>query len=84
MPLYKSHGEKQSGVISYETGKDFIEVQFDGWLYTYSYASAGEAAIEEMKKRAEANQGLSTFISQHHPQYEKKEKRYENHYFKFI
>ena len=49
MPLYKSRGEKQSGFTSYKTGKDFIEVQFDGWLYTYSYASAGKKAIEEMK-----------------------------------
>ncbi len=76
MPLYKSRGEKQSGVISYKTGKDFIEVQFDGWLYTYTYGSAGKKAIEEMKKLAQANEGLSTFISQRHPQYEKKEQLY--------
>ncbi|HVX27677.1 MAG TPA: hypothetical protein VHB70_15100 [Parafilimonas sp.] len=76
MPLYKSRGEKQSGVISYKTGKDFIEVQFADWLYTYSYASAGKKVIEEMKKHAKANEGLSTFISQHHPQYEKKEQLY--------
>lgn len=76
MPLYKSRGQKQSGVTSYKSGKDFIEVQFAGWLYTYSYLSAGKTAIEEMKKCAASNQGSSTFISQHHPQYEKKEKLY--------
>jgi hypothetical protein len=76
MPLYKSLGEKQSGVTSYKIGKDFIEVQFDGWLYIYTYASAGKKSIEEMKHYAKANKGLSTFISQHHPQYEKKEKLY--------
>lgn len=76
MPLYKSRGEKQSGVTSYKIGKDFIEVQFNGWLYTYSYSSAGKEAIEEMKQHAKENKGLSTFISQHHPQYEKKEKLY--------
>lgn len=76
MPLYKSRGEKQSGVTSYKIEKDFIEVQFDSWLYTYTYASAGKKAIEEMKKHANANEGLSTYISQHHPQYEKKEQLY--------
>jgi hypothetical protein len=76
MPLYKSRGEKQSGVTSYKTGKDLIEVQFDGWLYTYTYASAGKKTVEEMKKHAVANKGLSTFISKNHPQYEKKEKLY--------
>ena len=76
MPLYNSRSEKQSGVTSYKAGKDFIEVQFDGWLYTYTYASAGKKAIEEMKKHAVANEGLSTFISKNHPPYERKEKLY--------
>jgi len=76
MPLYNSNGEKRSGVLSYKPGKNFIEIQFDGWLYTYTYSSAGKKTIEEMKKLALANKGLSTFISQNKPPYEKKEKLY--------
>ena len=76
MPLYKTSNKKTSGVISYKPGKNFIEVQFAGWLYTYTYSSAGKKAVEEMKKLAEANEGLSTYISQHKPRYEKKEHLY--------
>ena len=76
MPLYKSRSKKLSGVTSYKAGKDFIEIQFDSWLYTYSYASAGKKAVEEMKKLAAANEGLSTFFSQHDPGFEKKERLY--------
>jgi len=76
MPLYNSSNKKPSGVISYKPGKNFIEIQFAGWLYTYTYSSAGKKPVEEMKKLAAANNGLSTFISKHKPPYEKKEKLY--------
>jgi len=39
-------------------------------VYTYSYSSAGEEAIEEMTRRALASEGLSTFISQEDPGFE--------------
>jgi hypothetical protein len=76
MPLYKSQSEKPSGVTSYKAGEDFIEIQFDGWLYTYSYLSAGRKAVEEMKNRAAANEGLSRFVSRHDPGFKKKETLY--------
>jgi hypothetical protein len=65
MKPYKSKSGKHSGVVSYQSGRNYIIVKFEsGELYKYTTASAGVEVIEEMKKLAEANQGLSTFISQ--------------------
>lgn len=53
-----------SGVVSYETGPDFIRVEFTGGnSYLYTYRSAGAGIVEEMKILAERGRGLSTFIS---------------------
>ena len=65
---------KKSGVTAYEIGKDFIIVEFRRVCYVYTYASAGSSTIETMKSLASASSGLSTFISQHKPDYEKKYK----------
>jgi hypothetical protein len=55
-----------SGVTAYSIGSDSIKVQFtDGISYLYTYASTGQATIEEMKILAERGKGLSTFISRH-------------------
>ena len=71
MKPYHSSSGKESGVIAYEIGEDFIDVQFrTKEKYRYSYKSAGEAAIEKMKELAKAGKGLSTFISQERPGYE--------------
>jgi hypothetical protein len=70
----KSRGEKQmeryknlgrdSGVAAYEIGPDFIRVQFnDGWVYLYTYVSAGAQNIEHMKQLATHGQGLNAFIN---------------------
>lgn len=69
---YKSKSGKESGVTAYETGADFIIVAFNNHLYKYSYASAGKTTVEKMKSLAVASAGLSTFIAQHNPDYEKK------------
>ena len=72
MQSYKSKSGKKSGVVGFAIGPDFIKVEFEkGEKYLYSYKSAGKRAIEEMKKRALANEGLSTFISQNDPLFEK-------------
>jgi hypothetical protein len=56
----------ESGVVAYAIAPTAIEVQFvDGHVYTYSYASTGRARVEDMKRLAQAGQGLSTYISQH-------------------
>ena len=71
MTPYKSKSGKHAGVTAYQTGKDYIRVQFNHTdVYTYSYASAGKAAVEIMKQLALRSQGLSTYISRYQPGYE--------------
>ena len=74
MQAYKSKSGKDSGVVGYKAGSDFIIVQFkSGDIYKYTYSSAGIKTIEEMKKLASGNNGLSTFISREDPPYESKQ-----------
>ncbi len=55
-----------SGVTAYRSGARDIAVRFvDGTVYTYTYASAGEAHIEQMKRLAQAGQGLCGYISKY-------------------
>ena len=64
-------------MIAYEIGEDYIIVEFKSRdIYTYSYSSAGEDAIEEMKRRALASEGLSTFITQEDPGFESMRKAF--------
>lgn len=65
MPRYKN-SSGDSGIRSYETGLDYIDVQFaDGFTYRYTYSSAGRNNVEEMKLLANAGQGLNSFINQY-------------------
>ena len=53
-----------SGVVAYETGPDFIKVQFsDGGVYVYTVSSTGSHHIAQMKNLAKRGRGLSSFIS---------------------
>ena len=53
-----------SGVVAYESGPDFIRVQFSsGSVYLYTYASAGAQNIEQMKELASKGEGLNSFIN---------------------
>jgi hypothetical protein len=58
----------QSNVAQFEIGIDFIDVQFlttnkDGTnTYRYSYGSAGQNNVEEMKRLATQGFGLNSFI----------------------
>jgi hypothetical protein len=55
----------RSGVTAYEDFDEAIAVLFqDGGLYLYDYESTGEDEVEEMKRLADAGQGLATYISQ--------------------
>jgi hypothetical protein len=70
---YKNKDGKESGVIGYEFGRDSITVFFKtGERYLYTYSSAGEEAIVKMRQYAYAQKGLSTYISQNKPPYERK------------
>lgn len=73
MQPYRSRSGKPFGATAYETGDDFIVVQFqDDTCYKYSYRSCGRVHVERMKKLALQQEGLSTYISQHDPLYERK------------
>jgi hypothetical protein len=58
-----------SGVIRYQSGSDFIIVEFkpskysDIVFYKYSYVSAEQSTIEEMKRLAKQGYGLHTYIN---------------------
>jgi hypothetical protein len=55
-----------SGISAYETGDDFIRVQFKtGSVYLYTYASAGSHHIEQMKRLAASGDGLNAYINTH-------------------
>ena len=55
-----------SGVTAFEVLPDGIKVQFsNGPVYLYTYGSAGQAAIEQMKEAALSGRGLATYISRH-------------------
>lgn len=52
-----------SGVVAYQIGPDFVQVQFNtGAVYEYTYSSAGSSNIEMMKDLANAGRGLCSFI----------------------
>jgi len=52
-----------SSVTAFEIGQDFIIVAFsDGSQYLYSYRSAGDTIIEQMKNLARAGRGLNSYI----------------------
>lgn len=58
--------DRDSGVVKYEAGSDFIRVQFsDGSQYLYTYSSAGRHHIERMKQLAQRGDGLNAYINKH-------------------
>ena len=68
--------DRDSGVVLYETGPDFIRVQFsDGSTYLYTYRSAGQRHVEAMKILAKRGDGLNAYINDHvRKSYERKER----------
>ena len=52
-----------SNIIAYEFGEDYIDIEFgDGSVYRYSYSSAGQYNVEEMKRLAEQGYGLNGYL----------------------
>jgi hypothetical protein len=68
--------DRDSGVVAYETGTDFIRVQFsDGAIYLYTYRSAGQRDIDAMKALAARGDGLNAYINNYAKKsYERKER----------
>ncbi len=67
--------DNDSGVIAYEIGNDYIIVEFRSGrerLYKYTYSSAGADNVGEMKRLAEAGDGLNEFIVENKIEYESK------------
>lgn len=56
--------DRDSGVVAYEIGDDFIRVRFStGAIYLYTYISAGPHHIEQMKILATRGDGLNAYIN---------------------
>ena len=56
--------DRDSGVVAYETGPDYIRVKFsDGAVYLYTSLSAGSRNIEQMKILAARGEGLNAYIN---------------------
>ena len=52
-----------SNVVAYEFGVDYIDVEFgNGSVYKYSYSSAGQYNVQEMKRLATQGYGLNSYI----------------------
>jgi len=65
--------ERDSGVIAYEIGIDFIIVEFrrgKHTIYTYTYRSAGQNNVERMKFLAQNGDGLNEFINENKVRYD--------------
>jgi hypothetical protein len=55
-----------SGVSFYESGPDFIRLQFlGGSIYRYDYHRPGAIHVEHMKELAQTGRGLSSYLSRH-------------------
>lgn len=63
MERYRNSGG-DSGVTAYESGSDYIKVQFsDNSLYLYNYSKPGSHHVETMKGLADAGRGLNSYIN---------------------
>ena len=56
--------DRDSGVVAYDYGTEFIRVKFsDGSIYRYTYSSAGKYVIDNMKQLADWGDGLNAYIN---------------------
>jgi hypothetical protein len=66
MKTYQSKNGKHTKDVTYCTGRNFIEVTFgNSKPYRYTYSSAGEHEVKEMKRLAKAGEGLLRFINKY-------------------
>lgn len=64
MPRYRDT-DHDSGVVAYEYGDDWIEVEFRRGrerFYLYEASGVGNSHIQEMKRLADAGDGLNSYI----------------------
>lgn len=59
---------KRSSVQSYEYGEDYITICFsNGSAYTYTLESCGEDHLSTLKRLADAQSGLNTYLTKFKP-----------------
>ena len=60
----ETHGHVSSEleVSSFKIHPESIEIEFAGWIYEYTYASAGVGNVECMKALANSGHGLAAFV----------------------
>ena len=77
MDIYRNIN-RDSGVVAYEGGADFIRVKFsNGAIYLYTDKSAGSHHINRMKRLAFQGTGFNAYINDHVKQaYARKEQRH--------
>jgi hypothetical protein len=66
---------KVTGVRGYDYGDDYIVVYFKVGkyqTYTYTYASCGSSHVETMKRLADGQNGLNTYVTTYKPPYASK------------
>ena len=64
---------KRSSVQSYEYGDDYIAIYFsNGSVYTYTLESCGEEHLSTLKRLADAQNGLNTYLTKFKPPYASK------------
>lgn len=63
MKTYKDIN-RGSGISAYDYGEDWIKIDFKrGGLYEYRESKIGSAHISEMKRLADAGEGLNEYIN---------------------
>ena len=68
MKPYRSKNGTKAGVEAYESGEHYIIIKFVNQMaYTYTVKLNSRYIIDEMKRRAEAGEGLTRFITRHKP-----------------
>ena len=59
---------KRSSVQGYEYGDEYISISFsNGSVYTYTLESCGEGHLSAMKRLADAQRGLNTYLTKFKP-----------------
>lgn len=72
MQAYVSKSGKPHGVTGYRLEADAIVIRFrNRRCYRYTHASCGATHVATMQRLALAGAGLSTYIAQHDPPYER-------------
>lgn len=66
---------KHTGVVGYDYGEDWVTVYFSsGAEYTYTTESCGAYQLAEIKRLADSQHGLNSFLNHFKPGYARKKR----------